>query len=47
MESKKAAFFTYFTFYYEISKNGVQARKKLGDMYVEDVLTVSQYQKWS
>ncbi|EGI58777.1 Mariner Mos1 transposase, partial [Acromyrmex echinatior] len=33
-------------FYYRKGKNAVQARKKLTDVYGEDVLTVRQCQNW-
>ncbi|GFX47899.1 histone-lysine N-methyltransferase SETMAR [Trichonephila clavipes] len=42
MESEKQNFL----FYFEKSKNVVQARKKLADAYAEDVLTVRQRQNW-
>lgn len=33
-------------FYYQKDKNGVQARKKLSDLYGENVLTEGLYQNW-
>ncbi|XP_035739240.1 histone-lysine N-methyltransferase SETMAR-like [Vespa mandarinia] len=43
MESNKQHFRPILLFYYKKGKNPVQARKKLTNMYGEDVLTVRQY----
>ena len=46
MESNKQHFRHILFFYYRKGKNAVQARKKLTDVYGEDVLTVRQCQNW-
>ncbi|GFY07916.1 histone-lysine N-methyltransferase SETMAR [Trichonephila clavipes] len=46
MESNKQHYRHILLFYYRKSKNAVQARKKLTDVYGEGVLTVRQYQNW-
>ncbi|GFV04714.1 histone-lysine N-methyltransferase SETMAR [Trichonephila clavipes] len=46
MESDKQNFRHILLFYYRKGKNAVQARKKLIDVYGEDVLTVRQCQNW-
>jgi [histone H3]-lysine36 N-dimethyltransferase SETMAR len=46
MESKKQHFRLILLFYYRKGKNAVQARKKLSDVYGEDVLTERQCQNW-
>ncbi|GFT35750.1 histone-lysine N-methyltransferase SETMAR [Trichonephila clavipes] len=46
MESDKQHFRHILLFYYRKSKNAVQARKKLTDVYGEGVLTVRQCQNW-
>ncbi|XP_046819198.1 histone-lysine N-methyltransferase SETMAR-like [Vespa crabro] len=46
MESNKQHFRHILLFYYRKGKNAVQARKKLTDVYGEDVLTVRQCQNW-
>lgn len=46
MESKKLQFRHILLFYYRKSKNAVQARNKLTDLYGEDVSTVRQCQNW-
>ncbi|XP_049821930.1 histone-lysine N-methyltransferase SETMAR-like [Aethina tumida] len=46
MESDKQHFRHILLFYYRKGKNAVQARKKLTDVYGEDVLTVRQCQNW-
>ncbi|CAK9826519.1 Histone-lysine N-methyltransferase SETMAR [Anthophora retusa] len=46
MESEKQHFRHILLFYYRKGKNAVQARKKLADVYGEDVLTVRQCQNW-
>ena len=46
MESEKLHFRHILLFYYRKGKNAVQARKKLSDVYGEDVLTVRQCQNW-
>ena len=42
MESEKQLFRHILLFYYRKGKNAVQARKKLSDVYGEDVLTERQ-----
>ncbi|CAK9827579.1 Histone-lysine N-methyltransferase SETMAR [Anthophora retusa] len=46
MESEKQHFRHILILYYRKGKNAVQARKKLADVYGEDVLTVRQCQNW-
>lgn len=46
MESEKQHFRHILLFYYRKGKNAVQARKKLSDVYGEDVLTARQCQNW-
>ena len=46
MESEKQHFRHILLFYYRKGKNAVQARKKLSDVYGEDVLTERQCQNW-
>ena len=46
MEDNKQHFRHIFLFYYSKCKNAIQARKKLTDVYGEDVLTVRQCQNW-
>ena len=46
MEARNQHFRHILLFYYEKGKNAVQARRKLCDVYGEDVLTERQYQKW-
>lgn len=46
MESNKQHFRHILLFYYRKGKNAVQARKKLTDVYGEDVLTIRQCQNW-
>ena len=45
-ESEKQHFRHILLFYYRKGKNAVQARKKLSDVYGEDVLTERQCQNW-
>jgi len=46
MESEKQHFWHILLFYYRKGKNSVQARKKLSDVYGENVLTERQCQNW-
>lgn len=46
MENQKQHFRHILLFYYRKGKNAVQSRKKLCDMYGEDVLKESQCQNW-